>query len=178
MRGNVSDFNDFFTPMGQVGVAFSYGVTERFLPSLGFGAGFGDMRGDFEDIYGDGRTNAFNITLSALLRQPLGRKHSIYAEGGGGYFIRSLFWGGSFYNPNTGNVTEGRVVEQADFGWTARVGWLLSRHHPRRPRFLDVGVGLQSSPADPWLFSSDESTFFASGRDTWVFLTVRFWDGI
>lgn len=178
LRGNVSEFNSFFTPMGQVGVAFAHGVTERFVPSLAFAAGFGDMRGDFEDVYGDGRTNAFNLTLTALLRQPLGGRHSLYLEGGGGYFIRSLYWGSAFYNPATGDVTEGRVIEQSQFGWTGRFGWLLRRDHPRRPQFLDVGVGVQTSVADPWVFTGDEASFTASERDTWIFLTVRFWDGI
>ncbi len=178
VRTNVSSFETFFTPMGQVGVAFAYGASERFLPGVSFGAGFGDMQSDFEDEFGDGRANSFSVTLTALLRQPIASRHSLYVEGGGGFFLRSLFWGGSFYNPTTGDVTQGRVVEQSDFGWTARVGWMLSRNHPRRPRFLDVGLGFQSSSADPWIFTGAEKTYFASGRDTWVFLTVRFWDGI
>ena len=178
LRANVSDFNTFFTPQGQVGLAFAHGVTERFIPSLGFSAGFGDMQGDFEDAFGDGRANTFSFLLSALLRQPLDKKHSVYVESGVGYFIRSLFWGGAFEDPATGDVIEGRVVEQTDFGWLVRVGWLLSRPHPRRPRFLDVGVGLQTSSAHPWVFQAESETFAAANRDTWVFLAVRFWDGI
>ena len=178
LRLDMSGFNAFFTPMGQIGLAFGYGVTETFLPHLGFHAGFGDMRGDFEDSFGDGRTNVFGFTLATLLRQPVSERGSLYAQVGGGYYIRSLYWGGAFYDPATGRVTEGRVLEQKDFGVSARVGWLLSRPHPSRPRFLDVGLGLETMSADQWAFWNEDAFFEASGHDTWIVLTVRFWDGL
>jgi hypothetical protein len=178
MRLNVSSFNSIFSPMGQLGLAFGYGVSERVIPCLGFGAGFGDMRGDFEDAFGDGRANTFGFSLTTLLRQPLGQRQSVYVEGGGGYFIRSLYWGGAFVDPVTGEITEGRVLEQQNFGWLARVGWLLRRDHPRRPRLLDVGLSLQTSRADPWVYWTDDVRFSATERDTWLILSVRFWDGL
>jgi len=75
-------------------------------------------------------------------------------------------------------VYEGRIIEQKDFGWNLRVGWLLSRARGNRPRLLDVGVGIQSSPADPWVFETDDTLFQAAGRDTWITLSFRFWDGL
>ncbi|HPD72003.1 MAG TPA: hypothetical protein PLL30_09530 [Candidatus Krumholzibacteria bacterium] len=178
-RVNLSGYNQFFTPMAQIGLAFGYSVSSRLVPFLGFHAGFGDMRSDFEDAFGDGRANAFGFTLDTLVRLPVSERHSLYVEGGGGYFIRSLYWGGLFVDPRTGTVSEGRVLEQQNFGWNLRAGWLVARDHPRRPRFIDVGVGLQTSRADPWIFWTDEpATFEATGRDTWILLTVRFWDGL
>lgn len=178
VRQNVSGFNDYFTPMGQVGLSFGYGVTEHFVPQLGFQAGFGDMRGDFEDAFGDGRTNLFGFTLATLGRLPASKSVDLYAEGGVGYYIRSLFWGGTFVDPRTGEVTRGRVVEQKNLGWSGRVGLLLRRNHPSRPRFLDIGVGVQTTPADPWIFANDDGYFEATDRDTWVYLAVRFWDAL
>ena len=178
MRLNVSSFNTIFSPMGQLGLAFAYGASERVIPCLGFAAGFGDMRGDFEDAFGDGRANTFGFTLTTVLRQPLGERQSVYVEGGGGYFIRSLYWGGAFVDPVTGEITEGRVLEQQNFGWQARVGWLLRRDHPRRPRLLDVGLAVQTSRADPWVYWTDDVRFSATERDTWLILSVRFWDGL
>ena len=177
-RLDVSGFNAFFTPMGQLGLAFGYAVTGRVVPHLGFHAGFGDMRGEFEGAFGDGRTNVFGFTLATLMRQPVSTRASVYAEVGVGYHIRSLAWGGAFYDPVTGRVTEGRVLEQKDVGWSARVGWLLSRDHPSRPRFLDVGLGLQTMDARQWVFWTDDAFFEASGRDTWIVFSVRFWDGL
>lgn len=178
VRVDLTAFNQFFTPMGQIGLAFGYGASERLVPLLGFFAGFGDMRGDFEDAFGDGRSNAFGFTLDLLARHPVGTRQSLYLEGGGGYFIRSLYWGGAFYDPVSGEITEGRVLEQQDFGWTLRVGWLLARDHPRRPRLLDIGVGVQTSTADSWNYWTENESFSAGDRDTWLVVTVRFWDGL
>ncbi len=164
--------------MGQIGISFGYGVTGSLVPLLGFYAGFGDMRGDFEDAFGDGRTNGFGFTFNTLWRAGLGRRHSLYVEGGGGYHIRSLYWGNAFVDPVSGRIYEGRVIEQRDVGWNARVGWLLARAGGNRPRLLDVGIGVQSMPAEQWVFATDEAMFAAGSRDTWIFLTVRFWDGL
>jgi len=136
------------------------------------------MEGEFEDVFGDGRTNVFGFTLSGLLQQPLSRKMSLYVEGGGGYYFRSLFWGGTFTSPETGEVVEGRLVEQKNLGWSLRGGMLLRREHPTRPKLMDIGFGVQTSPADTWLFQVDDTVFRASHEDTWVFLTIRFWDAL
>ncbi|MEZ4387937.1 MAG: hypothetical protein R3D98_10255 [Candidatus Krumholzibacteriia bacterium] len=177
-RVDVTGFNEFFGPMGQIGIAFGYGVTSAIVPQLGFYAGFGNMRADLEDAFGDGRTNGFGFTFNTLLRAQLGRRHSLYAEGGGGYHIRSLYWGNAFLDPGTGRVYEGRVIEQRDFGWNARVGWLLARAGGNRPRLLDVGIGVHSMPADQWFYTTPTAMFEASHRDTWLMLTVRIWDGL
>jgi hypothetical protein len=177
-RHDVTGFNEFFSPMVQIGLAFGHGVTGHLLPSLGFYAGFGDMRGDFEDAFGDGRTNAFGFTLDLTQRIGLSDRHSLYVAAGGGYHIRSLFWGSAFIDPATGRVTRGRSLEQRDFGWSARVGWLLAKAGGNRPRFLDVGIGVHAMPADQWFFATEDAMFEASDHDTWIMLTVRFWDGL
>jgi len=177
-RVDVTGFNEFFGPMGQIGVSFGRGLSDHVMPLLGFYAGFGNMRGDFEDAFGDGRTNAFGFVCNLQFRGHIGRRQSLYLEGGGGYHIRSLYWGSAFVDPNTGRIHEGRVVEQSDLGWCARMGWQLDRSSGNHPRLLDVGIGIHTMPANQWFFATDTAMFEASHRDTWIMLTCRFWDGL
>ncbi len=178
VRSNITSFDEFFTPMGTIGVGFGYPVASRMIALLNFSAGFGDMRGDFEESFGDGRANTFAFNLGLVLRQPLSRRASFYVEADGGYYIRSLMWSGVFYDPVSGEVSEGAVLEQQNWGGGVRAGLLLQREHPDKPRFLDIGVSLQTSQAELWDFWTDEQRFTADDRDTWVSLTVRFWDAI
>ncbi|MDY0108459.1 MAG: hypothetical protein RBT60_00790 [Candidatus Krumholzibacteria bacterium] len=177
-RLDVTAFNTFFTPMGQIGIAFGRGLSDRVAPLLGFHAGFGDMRADFETEFGEGRTNVFGFTLNTLYRQPVGERHSLYLEAGGGYHIRSLYWGGLFVDVRTGQLVRGYVVEQQHWGWNLRFGWMRGRDHPSRPRLLDIGLGVQTSPANRWVFQTDNRVFTAADRDIWVIFSVRFWDGL
>lgn len=177
-RLDVTGFNEYFGPQAQIGVAFAHAVVRQVVPALGFYAGFGDMRSDFEDGFGDGRANTFGFVLNLQLRAPLTRRHSLYLEGSGGYHIRSLYWGSAFIDPATGRVREGRALEQSDLGWGLRVGWQLASHAENRPRLFDVGVGVHTMPADQWFFATETAMFEASERDTWVMLTFRLWDGL
>jgi hypothetical protein len=178
VRSNVTSFDKFFTPMGTIGVGFGYPLSNRLAALLNFSAGFGDMPGDFEESFGDGRANTFAFSLGLLARQPLSRRASVYLEGDGGYYIRSLMWGGAFYDTVTGEVTDGLVLEQQDWGGGVRAGVLLQRKHADKPRFVDIGVSVQTTPADRWEFWTEEQRFAADDRDTWVSLTVRLWDAI
>ncbi len=178
VRKNASDFDKFFTPMGMIGVGFGYPFLEHAAAMLNFTAGFGNINGDFESLYGDGRSNTFSFAMGMLGRQRVSKRASFYAEVDGGYYIRSLVWGGLFVDPRTGQVTDGIVVEQQDWGYALRAGLLLQRRHSERPRFLDIGVSWQTSRADTWDFPGDPDPFRASGHDSWVSLSVRFWDGM
>lgn len=178
VRSNVTSFDEFFTPMGTIGVGFGYPVNNRVVGLLNFAAGFGDMRGDFEEQFGDGRANTFSFNFGLLLRQPLTRGTSFYVEADGGYYIRSLMWGGTFIDPVSGEIAQGLVLEQQNWGSGLRAGVLIQRRHPDRPRFLDFGLSVHTSPADRWEFWTDEQRFTATDRDTWVSFTVRFWDAI
>jgi hypothetical protein len=87
-------------------------------------------------------------------------------------------WGGTFVNEISGEVVEGLVLEQQNWGGGLRAGVLIQRPHPERPRFFDFGLSVQTSPADRWDFWNEEQRFVATDRDTWVSFTVRFWDAI
>jgi hypothetical protein len=177
VRHNVTDFNHFFTDMGMI--AMNWGVMlGRLMPYMSMEVGFGDLRDDFEELAGDGRSNTYGFSLGMLARQPLGRHHQFYVSGGFGYFIRSLQWGGTFLNANTGNITDGLVLEQQNWGWSFRTGFMFNRKHTTKSRFWDIGVGLQTTPAEEWHYFDEANNFFATERDMWITLSIRFGDSI
>lgn len=177
VRHNVTDFNHFFTDMGMI--AMNWGVMlGRLMPFMSMEVGFGDLRDDFEELAGDGRSNTYGFSLGMLARQPLSKRQQFYVSGAFGYFIRSLQWGGTFLNQNTGAITDGLVLEQQNWGWSFRAGFMFNRKHTTKSRFWDIGVGLQTTPAEEWHYFDDASNFFATERDMWVTLSIRFGDSI
>ena len=175
-RQNTTSFDEFFTGMVQFGLAFGYTVNERFLPYASFTVGFGDIRRDFEAIAGDGRANIYNLALGLTGRQPVSRRGSLYAGVEGGYFARTLQWGGVFQNPYTGALSDGYVLEQQDWGVAFRLGFTLQRAHPDKLRVWDLGVTYQITPADRWEYYGDDRGFVGDGRDAWLAISLRFWD--
>ena len=177
MRRNVTEFNSFFTDMGMI--AMNWGrMFGRLMPYMSMEVGFGDLRDDFEELAGDGRSNTYGFSLGLLARQPLGRHNQFYVSGAFGYYIRSLQWGGTFVNTTTGSYADGLVLEQQNWGWSFRAGFMFNRKHTHKSRFWDVGVGLQTTPAEEWHYFDESSDFFASDRDMWITLSVRFGDSI
>jgi hypothetical protein len=180
-RHNISDFQEYFTDMGLLAVSWGrmYG---QLMPFLAMEVGFGDITDDFEAIAGDGRSNVYNFALGLMARQPLSGRTQFYVSGAYGYFIRSLQWGGAFFNPTLGTISNGFVLEQQDWGAAFRVGLFLQRQTARKPRFIDIGVGLQTTRADEWAYVDDlESPTIrlrAADRDTWITLSIRFGDSL
>ncbi|MFO7652854.1 MAG: hypothetical protein R6X25_03425 [Candidatus Krumholzibacteriia bacterium] len=177
-RHNISDFDAFFTGMLQFGLAFGYTATERLVPYAAFTVGFGDIRSDFEAIAGEGRANAYNFALGSVLRQPVSRRGSLYVAVEGGYYVRALQWGGLFENPFTGQVREGYILEQQHWGGAVRLGFLRQTAHEDKLRAWDLGVTLQRTAADPWVYFDDDRIFAADDQDTWLVVSLRFWDSL
>ncbi len=177
LRHNVTDFNAFFTDMGMIGISWGR-MFGRLMPYFSMEVGFGDLRDDFEDLAGDGRSNTYSFAFGLMARQPVSRRINFYGSGAFGYFIRSLQWQGIFFDSFRNTVSEGLVLEQQDWGWAFRAGFLIQRRHPTKGRFFDIGLGLQTTPAEEWHYFNDVSNFRASNRDMWVTLSVRIGDSI
>jgi len=176
-KQDVTDFSEFFPGLGLIGITWGF-MVDRIMPFFSMEIGFGDIKDDFEELSGDGRANTYSFSAGALLRQKLSRRTSFYVSGSYGYFIRSLQWGGFFYDPFYNTYTEGYVLEQQDWGYGVRVGVQIIRATQKKPRFLDIGLGLHSSTAEEWHYYDETSNFLASDRDTWVTLSFRIGEGL
>jgi len=173
---NISTFSDFFTDMLTFGVHFGYTVSDHVMPYFSFDVGFGDITKDMEHIAGEGRSNTYNFALGLLTRAEIGRRTALYLSGAGGYFVRTLQWGGVYENPITGRVEDGYVLEQQDVGVALRAGIQFQTAHSSRLRGWDVGVTVRYTPAERWAYARDGVQVFGDRSDTWVALTVRFWE--
>ena len=173
---NASTFSDFFTDMLTFGVYFGYTVSDHVMPYFSFDVGFGDITKDMEHIAGEGRSNTYNFALGLLTRAEIGRRTALYLSGAGGYFVRTLQWGGVYEDPITGRVEDGYVLEQQDVGVALRAGIQFQTAHSSRLRAWDVGVTVRYTPAERWAYARDGVQVFGDRSDTWVALTVRFWD--
>ncbi len=177
-KHDVTDFREFFTDQGMFGVSWGR-MFGRLMPFFGMEIGFGDLQDDFEKLAGNGRGNTYNFELGLLIRQPLGRRTQFYVSGAYGYFIRSMQWGGLFYDPYYGSYSNGYVLEQQDWGVGLRAGIQLQRRDRRKARFWDLGLSVHTSPAQTWHYFEDAAhPFEAGGHDTWVTLSLRFGEGL
>jgi hypothetical protein len=174
-KRNVSDFREYFTDQGLFGICWGR-LYRRMMPFFNIEFGFGDIHDQFERFAGDGRANTYNFSLGLMVRQPVSPGTHLYISGAFGYYIRSLNWGDPIYD----TLYTGYVLEQQDWGQSFRAGVQLWRKGRSKPRFIDIGVGFQSSRADTWNYGDQSENpsivLRASDRDTWVTLSVRFGD--
>jgi len=177
LRHNITDFRAFFTDMGMIGLSWGH-MVGRFMPYFSMEVGFGDLRDDFEDLAGNGRSNTYGFSVGLMARQPAGKRVEIYGSGAFGYFIRSLQWQGIFIDSFNNTISDGLVLEQQDWGWAFRAGFLIKKRHAQKARFIDIGIGLQMTPAEEWHYFDENSNFRASDRDMWVTLSIRFGDSL
>jgi hypothetical protein len=177
VRHNITDFRAFFTDMGMIGLSWGH-MVGRLMPYFSMEVGFGDLRDDFEELAGNGRSNTYGFSIGLMARQPTGSRVEIYGSGAFGYFIRSLQWQGIFIDSYRNTVSDGLVLEQQDWGWAFRAGFLIKKRHARKARFIDIGMGLQMTPAEEWHYFDETSNFHASDRDMWVTLSIRFGDSL
>jgi len=180
-RHNTSEFGRYFSDEGMFALTWGR-MLGRVMPFFALDVGFGDITKAYESITADGRANTYGFALGLLVRQPLSERVQFYASGAGGYFIRSLQWGGTFYDPYTGTYASGLVQEQQDWGTAFRLGFLVQRKSRDKARFIDIGVSLQTTRADEWIDEFDgidpPVKLRAAGPDTWLTISVRFGDNL
>lgn len=171
-KHSTTRFGDYFTDMLLLGLAVGYPLSDWFVPTLGFQAGIGDLQDDFEDITGNGKSAHYAFELGTLLRAPLTGNTRIYLGIAGGYYMRSLRWGGTFYY-STYNVYQSGswVRELSDWGGSARCGVQLRLgSRGAKPRLLDLSVRYERYGAEASLLSNPDTgeLFLAEDHDIWV----------
>jgi hypothetical protein len=173
---NVSPQKVFFTDMVQLNLSVAKPFTEHLLPFVSCELGFGGLESALEQMSGEGRSSAFGLTLGLLGSVDFSQRHRGYASVAGGYFSRSMLWGETYRDPETGETSDGDSISMGDWGISLRTGFLIQLPHSTKTRFIDLGVGLQLSPAESLLFQDDETTLAGSEDDAWLIITLRFWD--
>ncbi|MBU0743660.1 hypothetical protein KKA85_14665, partial [bacterium] len=181
-KHSTTSFGDYFTDMLLLGVAVGYPLSDWFVPTIGFQAGIGDLQDDFEELTGNGKSAHYAIELGAQLRAPLAAGTDVYLGLAGGYYMRSLRWGGTLYYGYLDIYESGSLVrELSDWGGSARFG-LQRRLSARgaKPRLLDLSVRYESYGAEASLLENPETgtMFTAADRDIWVGVTLGLIMGI
>ena len=175
-KHSTTHFGDYFTDMVMVDMAVGYAVGERLTPFLGFQAGFGDLKDDFEDIAGDGKSAIYSFELGARVSAPLTPRLDATASLAGGYYMRSLRWGGTVFLGPYGYVQGGAAVREfSDWGGSLRLGFQYAMSAPDgRARYLDVGLRLERYAADRIVLSDPDTgaALLADDHDLWAGLTV------
>jgi len=169
-------FGDFFTDMMMMDMGVGYAVSERFTPFLAFQAGFGDLKDDFEDLAGDGKSAVYSFELGTRFTAPLSRRLDATASLAGGYYMRSLRWGGTVFLGPYGYVQGGAAVREfADWGGSLRLGFQYALSvSDGRARYLDVGVRIERYGADEIVLSDPVTgaALLADDYDLWTGVTV------
>jgi len=172
-------FSEFFTDMAMVQMDIGYAVSDRVLPFFGFQTGFGDLTSELEAITGNGKSAVYAFELGLLLDLPLSDRTSVTLSGAGGYYMRSLRWGGDDFLTLYGTYDYGAALvrELSDWGGSAGVG--LRRRLGDRvgpPVFLQAGVRVEAYGADPSLLYDPVSDIEirAPDHDRWLTASIGF----
>jgi len=173
---NVGPQKEFFTDMVQLNLAVGKPVTEHLLPFVSCELGFGGLEESLEKMTGEGRATSLGVKAGLLGSLDLTKRHRYYASVAAGYFSRSMLWGETYRDPETGESSNGETITMGHWGISLRTGFLFQLSHGTKTRFVDLGVGLQLSPADKLLFQGIGNTMTGSEEDAWLTITLRFWD--
>jgi hypothetical protein len=177
-----SAFNRFFTDMGQIEVAVTHRIGRTFQPYAAFVYGFGDIQDDFEAVSENGRSSLYALEMGLLARAPVSRRAHAYVGLGGGYYMRSLRWGGEQFLGSDGYMYGGTLVlELQDWGGSARVGLQLAlpaTGKEKKERLLDFQLRLEEYARSSFEPFGADSDFRAVGRDRWIALSVSLLTGL
>lgn len=175
-KHSTTRFGDYFTDMLMLGVAVGRPLNDWIVPTLGFQAGLGDLQDDFEALTGNGKSAHYAFELGVQLRAPLGERAGAYLGVAGGYYMRSLRWGGTLYYSYYDVYETGSFVrEQSDWGGSVRLGlrWRLA-DRGAKPRLLDLSLRYEQYRAEPSVLEDPVSgtLFTAEDHDAWVSLSL------
>jgi len=177
-KHSTTDFNRFFTDMAMFQLGVGYAVNDHWTPFLNFHTGFGDLVDAFEDVTGNGKSAIYAFELGARLSMPLGDRVAIAGALAGGYYMRSLRWGGDLFFSPYGTVQGGsNVRELSDWGGSVRLGFQRRMgDRPESPIFLDVSVRYEGYGADPSILADPVSgaEIRSIDHDRWLALSVGF----
>jgi hypothetical protein len=176
-----TDFRQFFTDMGQVEFLVLHPMTRVLTPYFSFQVGFGNIQSQIEQVTANGRSELYALELGTRARVPTGRHGELYLGAGGGYYMRSLRWGGLFIGTdNSGQsfLVDSPVLEVKTWGGAARLGW--QKQLPRRggkPLLLDFQLRWELyAKATMGLAglntAGDTIQYLASGRDQWIGFSI------
>ena len=176
-KHSTTRFGDYFTDMLLLGVAVGKPVNAWLTPTLGIQFALGDLQDDFEAATANGKSAHYAFELGLQAHALLSERTGVYLGIAGGYYIRSLRWGGTIYYSYYDVYETGSLVrEQSDWGGAARAGlrWRLS---PRgaRPRLLDLSVRYESYSAERSVLVVDSETgagYTAEDRDVWLSVSL------
>ncbi len=173
-RHCLTDYRDFFTDQGLFEVVVSHRLTPSLAPWFAFQVGFGDIQDDFEELSEDGRSALYALELGLTARTRWGERSWLYAGAGGGYYMRSLRWGGELFISSEGYLTSGTLAwELRNWGFSLRTGFqaVLGARGPRE-RAIDVQLRYDDyGSAELSPFGPDHE-LYAAGRDRWIALSV------
>ncbi len=178
-RHVLTEYGDFFTDMGMFELSVQRPVSTRLTPYFAFQIGFGDIANDFEAVTADGHSAVYALESGVLLRAPSGMRSALYGGLAGGYYMRSLRWGGEaipiYYDyPGYGTI----VYELKNWGWAAKLGWQRQlRTDGGKPRLVDIQLRYEVY-GDNELYFDQERMFYASGRDRWIALSITLLSGL
>jgi len=181
-KHSTTRFGDYFTDMLALGVAVGRPLSDWFVPTLGLRVGVGDLVDDFEAITGNGKSAHYALELGALLRAPLSGRTDVCLGLAGGYYMRSLRWGGTYYYSYLDVYESGSLVrELSDWGGSARIGlqWRLGARGAK-PKLLDLSIRYETCGAEASLLENPDTgaVFTAEDRDVWIGVSLGLVVGI
>ena len=174
-KHSTTRFNDYFTDMLLVNFGIARPLTGHILPSLNIQLGQGDLNDDLEDLTGDGRSAFYAFEGALRLHTGLDRDRSVYLSLGGGYYMRSLRWGGRLYNSMTGYYQDGSLIREfSDWGGSVRAGMqLFLSARGGKAQYLDIGLRYEFYDADPEILENDSGQIlYAEDRDRWLVFSI------
>jgi len=181
-RHCASDFGRFFTDMGLLEIAVTRRLGRSFIPYAAFQYGFGDIQDAFEAVSENGRSALYALEIGLLARTPVGRRTDVCAGLGGGYYMRSLRWGGEPFVGADGAYNGGTLIrELQDWGVAAKIGVqiaLPAAGKGKKERLLDIQLRVEDYARSSFEPFDADSEFRAAGRDRWYALSVSLLTGL